>query len=98
IYVVADKAGSVFENGETGNNLAAADHDVDVTAKPYADLKVVAIEAAASAVSGDMLQLSWTVRNDGIGLTDRTEWADEVVLSRDPAGNDVILRERFTHI
>ncbi len=98
IYVVADPSGTVFEDGSTANNRTAAEHYTDVSAKPFADLVVRDIEAASTGQSGEALALSWTVRNDGIGTTDKTQWTDEIVLSRNADGTQVIGRERFNHI
>src|SRR5439155_10038254 len=42
----------------------------------------------------------WTVKNQGIGLTSNGSWADQVVLSRDAAGTQVLDPKHpflFTH-
>ena len=98
IYVVADSGNAVFENGKKANNRAEAANDVDVARKPYADLNLIGIEVAADAQSGQALNVAWTVRNDGIGLTDRTEWSDQIILSRNPDGSGHIASEYFTHL
>ena len=98
IYVVADKDGTVFENGLTANNTALADNVTDVANAPYADLVLTDIEVAPDASSGGTLAIAWTVRNDGIGQTDRTQWTDQIILSRNPDGSGVVATERFTHL
>src|SRR5262249_13032454 len=68
VFVVADYAGAVFENGNEANNAARADHTVDVMPVPYADLVVTSILADATAESGQKLHVTWTVANQGIGI------------------------------
>ena len=88
----------MFEDGATDNNTGVVPGFVDVARQPYADLKVVAIEAQASGVSGTALDVSWTVRNDGIGVTDRASWQDEIRLSRNDDGTGEVASVRYTHL
>ncbi|MDN5787397.1 CARDB domain-containing protein, partial [Pseudorhodobacter sp.] len=98
IYVVADAAGSVFEDGATANNRAIAPGNVDIARAAYADLAVRSIEAQATAVSGGQINVAWVVENKGLGLTDRSSWVDRVTLSRNPDGTGVISNQSFTHL
>ncbi|WP_415234604.1 CARDB domain-containing protein, partial [Pseudorhodobacter sp.] len=98
IYVVADAAAAVFEDGKTANNRAVLAENVDVARAPYADLSVRSIQAQAVAVSGGQINVAWVVENTGIGATDRSSWTDTVTLSRSPSGTGVMATENFTHL
>jgi hypothetical protein len=94
VVVVADYADAVFENGNEANNTARADHTMDVMPVPYADLVVTSIVADPTAQSGQNLHVTWTVTNQGIGITDTNVWEDSLTLlgadgniSRDANGN-----------
>jgi subtilase family serine protease len=91
LFVRTDATGLVFENGATANNTAEAGNLFVVTPKPYADLVVTSLAVPATGSSGQPLQVSWTVKNQGIGVTDSSEWSDAVSLSTDPAGQDGIV-------
>ena len=90
LFVITDAKAQVFENGATADNSALLDHPVDVMPKPYADLQVQAVSAQGNATSGQPLHVSWTVTNQGIGITDLAKWTDHVWLSSKADGSDVI--------
>jgi hypothetical protein len=48
----------------------------DVMRIPYADLIVQSVSAAPQGSSGQPLEISWTVKNQGIGLTNTSQWSD----------------------
>ena len=56
---------------------------VRITTRPFADLVVSSVNAPAAGSSGQPLNLSWTVTNQGQGTTDVSSWRDQVVLSSD---------------
>ncbi|HND51949.1 MAG TPA: CARDB domain-containing protein, partial [Pirellulaceae bacterium] len=86
LYVTTDSGQVVFENGAEANNRREAPQPFDVSPTPYADLAFTALNAPSTAFSGQQVNLSWTVINQGIGLTDRSSWTDGVFLASDPAG------------
>ncbi|HEX7097138.1 MAG TPA: CARDB domain-containing protein, partial [Acidimicrobiales bacterium] len=98
LLVQADRANEVFENGAEANNAAAAPNAFDVMPIPYADLQVTSVTAPASAESGGLLHVEWTVANLGIGPTDRAQWSDTVALSPNPDGSNSIANFSFDHI
>ena len=49
----------------------------------FADLDLSNVASPASASSGQLIHLTWTVANNGIGPTDASSWSDRVVLSSD---------------
>ncbi|HEY7119523.1 MAG TPA: CARDB domain-containing protein, partial [Tepidisphaeraceae bacterium] len=57
---------------------------------PYADLSVSNVTPDATGGSGQPLRVSWTVTNNGIGITNTASWADSVFLATDPAGNNIV--------
>ena len=90
LFVVSDAKSEVFENNSEANNIGRISHDVDVMAIPYADLQVESLTTQGTAASGRPLRVSWDVINNGIGLTNSAEWSDQIWLSRNPDGTDVV--------
>src|SRR4029079_14456861 len=71
---------------------------LDVMPIPYADLKVTDVTVAATALSGTLLDVTWTVLNDGIGRTDRSSWSGTVALSTSSDGSTPFCSIGFDHI
>ncbi|WP_415233615.1 putative Ig domain-containing protein, partial [Pseudorhodobacter sp.] len=95
VHVITDAAinrrQAVAESDEA-NNVASG--QALVTNIP-ADLRVIAVTAAAGATSGEALAISFTVQNQGGPVWDGTRyWADAVWLSKDP----VLDRTRATFL
>ncbi|UUZ69429.1 hypothetical protein LP416_08025 [Polaromonas sp. P2-4] len=90
LFVVSDAKSEVFENGAEGNNIGRLAHGVDVMTVAYADLQVASVTTTGTAASGRPLHVSWDVVNNGIGLTNTAEWSDQVWLSRNPDGSNVV--------
>ncbi len=99
LFVRSDSAQQVFENGFEQNNIASPDNFLDVIPIPYADLVVDTVTTDATALSGQSMTISWSVRNTGIGLTNVSSWYDRIYLSTSPdgSGNRVSLGS-FNHI
>ncbi len=71
-----------------GYNMAAA--TVNIVTASIPDLALTSITAPASPQAGEFnVSLSWKVTNDGNG-TATGLWNDHVVISTDPAGNNVV--------
>ena len=90
MYVQTDVDGSVFEDGRLANNQDRSPGVFDVMPIPYADLLVTSVTPATTGQSGQPLEVSWRVENQGIGLTNRSNWNDVVYLATDPAGTNRI--------
>ncbi|MGE3817844.1 MAG: putative Ig domain-containing protein, partial [Isosphaeraceae bacterium] len=90
VFVKTDATDAVFEEGAEANNAAQAGQPLDVTPTPYADLVVSAVDAPATGGSGRPLHVSWTVTNQGIGLTSTPDWSDTVRLTSDQEGLSVV--------
>lgn len=97
VILRTDRNNSVTEGaaGEA-NNVRVSDDKVHVVAfdpnnpdgvLPFdllrPDLRVSAVDAPASAISGQIMQVTWTVVNDGADPTGNRNWYDAVYLSRD---------------
>ncbi len=91
LFVQTNATNTVFENGNTGNDIAQAPNLFDVTPIPYADLVVSSVTVPATGASGQPISVSWTVANQGIGVTNTSAWSDDVSLATDPAGSNVVL-------
>ncbi|HET9129437.1 MAG TPA: CARDB domain-containing protein, partial [Terriglobia bacterium] len=98
VFVITDSGKVVFENGNETNNSASAPSQFDLMPFPYADLKMISVNAPATAQSGNLLTVTWVVRNDGIGRTDLTQWSDIVTLARNADGTNAVTSVAFDHI
>jgi hypothetical protein len=80
----------VYTNNNRGRSPAVA-----VTLAPSPDLVVESIEAPATAQEGSLVELSWTVLNQGtataVGI-----WRDDVLLIP-PGGGTAVLLGSFTY-
>ncbi len=85
VHVVADASrrggGEIAEPDEENNVSEGA--ALEVTLTPFADLQVTNIVAPDNAFSGDEIDISWTVQNEGSGQTDVPDWFDSIFLSED---------------
>ncbi|HYU32388.1 MAG TPA: putative Ig domain-containing protein [Thermoanaerobaculia bacterium] len=88
-FYVAVSTGGPFEFLYTGNNSAVSG-PVTVALSPSPDLRVSDIAAPIEAVSGDRIDVTWTVKNDGTG-TAAGSWLDSVVLRETGSGNVINL-------
>ncbi len=98
VTVRTDSKGVVFENDSEANNAAAAREPLDVMPIPYADLHVTALEVPAAGRSSAPLTVTWTVRNDGIGPTNTSNWSDLLRLTRDAAGVQTLATVAADHL
>lgn len=97
LIVRADSNGQVIEDGGEGNNTTTP---VTLVVTPYvpaasggsgnvaelydANLIVATVDAPVEGTAGQLIDVSWTVRNSGTTVTPGTSWYDTVYLSRDP--------------
>ena len=98
LFVRADAATEVFENGSESNNAFVVASPLDIMPIPYADLALSGVTAAVTAESGGPLSVSWQVTNEGIGRTNVSQWSDRVLVTRDPAGTQLVVGEIFDHL
>jgi len=82
MYIFADRQNDVFENYLETNNIKRSDSVTIVAVMP--DLAVTSVSVPAGAASGQSLQVAWTVRNQGAGVTYETSWDDRVYFSSLP--------------
>lgn len=88
--------GAVFESDET-NNIYVRPMTVDVSLTDPANLIVESVVADSAAISGQSINISWTVDNTGEGITNAANWTDGVFLSRDQfldPSSDIFLGQR----
>ncbi|MEY8839991.1 CARDB domain-containing protein, partial [Cribrihabitans sp. XS_ASV171] len=62
------------------------------------DLVVQDVTAPENANSGEDVLVRWTVKNEGIGLTQTSRWTDLVYIADNPDGNDRELVGRFEQL
>jgi RHS repeat-associated protein len=102
VFVYTDSGNNVYEGPWENNNF---NHDPTPVAiqilplPPSSDLQVTAINIPTNATTGQAVNLSWTVRNTGGGVTDATSWKDKVYLSTDGTFNagTATLLGTYTH-
>jgi SdrD B-like domain/Subtilase family/CARDB/FG-GAP-like repeat/Cadherin domain/RTX calcium-binding nonapeptide repeat (4 copies) len=94
LFVVTDTENTVYEASNEGNNQP--NFPIAIT-RQLADLQVTAIDAPITAASGTDLNLSWTVKNAGLGRTNNNFWYDNIYLSLDStiSGDDLKLDSVF---
>ena len=88
VLVQTDQSNLVTETGAESNNATAA--ATNLTLAPYADLMVTGIVATSEIVIGSPAQIdvSWTVRNKGIGSGPVDVWLDRIVVSSNAVYGD----------
>jgi len=94
-YYFIFKTDSYGEQAETDeiNNYLAAPINLDLNGP---DLHVISASAPTAASAGDLITLSWTVRNSGLAAVSNN-WHDRVDLSIDKTldENDIYITEYF---
>lgn len=83
LVVVADSNRRVNEGAFEGDNTSASSSTITVTEPPRADLAVASVTPPSAGVSGQSVDVSWTVENVGAGDTRAASRQDRVYLSRD---------------
>lgn len=91
VLVQTDVYNYVYERGNESNNAGATSAPVQVII-PTEDLTPVSLTAPETAVFGNTIEASWTVRNAGTGPT-YGNWYDRLYLSTNNIldGNDIAL-------
>ena len=84
LFVEADSGHQVYQYTHTAPDVGSPSNFVDIIPEPYAALDVSDVAADPMAMSGQPINLSWTVANNGIGTTDQVQWNDSVYVSSDP--------------
>ena len=95
--VRTDIYNNVFEfEDEDDNSRVAGPVNVQLTPPP--DLQVTSVIAPTQAFSGQPMNLSWTITNEGTGRTEESAWVDGVYMSEDEVidGSDRFLGD-FSH-
>ena len=68
LFVDADAGNHVYELNKT-NNVLAATHPLRVQPAVYPDLAVISVSAPFTEIAGSAAQISWSVTNQGAGVT-----------------------------
>ena len=82
VIVRTDTGQEVIEGAFENNNSTISTQTVQITLAPSPDLTVSVVDAPLDAFSGQPIELSWTVKNLGLGAAEGT-WFDAVYLSLD---------------
>ncbi len=100
LALVADALGVVPELNDSNNTFVSTDFSVTTATNgtQFADLQVTALTIPSNANSGELLPLSWSVKNTGTVAAPTTAWNDAVWLSQDSSiDNSDILVGNYTH-
>ncbi len=81
LLVKTDSGNSIVETDNDNNVLSAG--LVEVLLCSYPNLQVSDITVPAAPLSGQTIEVTWTVTNAGTGSTNAARWYDEVWLSQD---------------
>ncbi len=99
LFVETDALHQVYQYTNTQPDIGSPSNTVDIIPEPYSALDVSDVTADATALSGQPINLSWTVANNGIGATDQVQWNDNVYVSSDPTGaTGMQFLGSFTHV
>jgi hypothetical protein len=79
LFAVTDATEKVTEASETDNAVSQA----QVIELSYADLQVASVTCPATAPTGQLAKVAWSIRNLGNGLPVPETWYNGVYLSRD---------------
>lgn len=87
LLVRSDRDNVVIEGDGEANNLGISDTTISITSGTVLvpDLRVSSVLAPASGTSGQPIEVSWTVANDGDATA--ANWYDSIYLSADPFFN-----------
>jgi hypothetical protein len=101
VYVIPDGLGlhihPSMPEGSRSDKLAIS-AGFNVTLSPPPDLAVTSVKAPAQNFSGQPMNLTWTVANQGTGPTDADTWTDFVYMSLNPTlDSSATLLGGFTH-
>jgi subtilase family serine protease len=94
LIIQTDRGGQVYETSETNNTRTYA---ITVTVSGKApDLTPTALTPNGTIVAGQVLDVSWTVKNQGTGEA-RAAWLDGLYLSTDNVldGSDTLLTQTW---
>jgi hypothetical protein len=93
VVVQTDALNNVGEYEGENNNFRISDSSITSHQSPYPDLRVTLVEGPPAAVSGQTINVSWTINNNGTDATDAPIWYDRLYLSRDTliGPDDIIL-------
>ena len=83
LFVATDVTNIVYEYTFENNNYKPALDPVRVHPMPYADLVIATVTGPPTATSEQQISLTWTVANQGIGITSINFWKDQLLLSSD---------------
>jgi RHS repeat-associated protein len=84
VIVRTDRDNGVIEGDGESNNIAVSDATIAITSGVVLvpNLRVTNVQAPATGIGGQPIEVSWTVNNDGDDTAAR--WYDSVYLSADP--------------
>ncbi|NND71885.1 MAG: T9SS type A sorting domain-containing protein [Rhodothermales bacterium] len=94
--------GSIVNEEDEDNNTVTELKSITLT--PFADLEVTDIIAPAVVFSGDSIDVTWTVSNNGSGVTSTEHWYDTILISSDDSldfnftNDDTVIRINETAV
>ncbi len=84
LFVITDVNDEVYELPNNQSNIGSPANSVDVSTRPYSDLIVEGVSVPNAGQAGDEIEVSWTVANQGLSVTDTTSWTDLIYITPDP--------------
>ncbi len=86
VIVVTNAFNNLVELNGTNNKTASSGTSA-IRLTPPPDLQVTSIVRPGNAFSGQTIDLTWTVKNEGTGSTIATAWNDQLFLSKEATFN-----------
>ncbi|MBU4486103.1 MAG: hypothetical protein KKD38_04175, partial [Candidatus Delongbacteria bacterium] len=97
IHIITDAENTVYEHNNENNNVRTS--EIFIEAYPEIDLLAQSLTAPDTGISGNAVNLSWIVKNEGLAPTISSSWYDAIYLSTDnicDPSNDIQLG-KFIH-
>jgi GEVED domain/CARDB/Dockerin type I domain/Bacterial pre-peptidase C-terminal domain len=95
LFLITDVVGAVPEVDETNNSMVSAEFQVSTTSTTGItyDLLPTNLTVPATALSGTVLSVSWSVKNNNTFAIPAIQWTDTVWLSQDSIidGTDILI-------
>ena len=83
ILITTDSENKELEREGESNNTSSSPLSINISLTPPPNLQVTSVLAPEEGLSGQTIDISWTVINGGTGLTVGSTWSDAIYVSRD---------------
>ncbi|MEO1258443.1 MAG: CARDB domain-containing protein [Bacteroidota bacterium] len=87
VFVNSNPFGYQVQEVTLANNVNTPGTVLPITLTPPPDLEVISMITPATTFSGLDIEVTWTVQNNGTGITEAASWVDGIYISSDTIFN-----------